>query len=546
MAMTNRSFDFVIVGAGPSAVGLLYGLLEQYKDLSSLPNFTVAIIERGAGPPNDASTQSPSNWFEAAHKLNSKSVSHISSEITGRIMDIPIGKGLGGSSNINACLCTFPRPQDFDCWPEPWKSSMWGSIQTIQKILEDNKTIHHGLKNMQNVSSPYNEKAPFDLSSNVPTLVVEDSLGHLVRKNYYDALLVPLFLQFPHLKKNLVWILETEVQRLILRQHEVIGVECYTSPNNMLWKIYATRQVILCAGAIETPALLLVSGIGAHDELSGVGRHLKDQICLARAYLTPWRGNKRTSTNGIAALGHLHVAENIFQLAIVDSAGHSQILPSALAMSMRWKWNLMQWASLWDQVFDGLFVILKTVLKFAIAFSPLGFILRHFTTTTLLFLMSPCSEGSVSIKPNNKGGRMTRRDITVQVDAGYLRDNRDLRALKEGWTASHAKEGCLEVFPRFFFQPLGLFSVDWFHLYAKFFLLPYFHWCGTCIMQTEQNTDWVVDRDLRLRQHRGLSICDASVFPTMLSSPPALACTALGYVFSKILLSKNNLCKPTM
>jgi NADH dehydrogenase FAD-containing subunit len=86
----KRSFDFVIVGAGPSAIGLLYGLLERYNDSSEPPNFTVAVIERGTGPPHDPSTQSPSNWYEAAHNLTSTSASHISTQITGRIMDLLI------------------------------------------------------------------------------------------------------------------------------------------------------------------------------------------------------------------------------------------------------------------------------------------------------------------------------------------------------------------------------------------------------------------------------------------------------------------------
>jgi choline dehydrogenase-like flavoprotein len=66
------------------------------------------------------------------------------------------------------------------------------------------------------------------------------------------------------------------------------------------------------------------------------------------------------------------------------------------------------------------------------------------------------------------------------------------------------------------------------------------------MMQTERNTDWAVDAELRLREHTGLYICDASVFPAMLSSPPALMCTALGlgHAFRQILISKRSKHKP--
>jgi choline dehydrogenase-like flavoprotein len=66
------------------------------------------------------------------------------------------------------------------------------------------------------------------------------------------------------------------------------------------------------------------------------------------------------------------------------------------------------------------------------------------------------------------------------------------------------------------------------------------------MMQTKPSSDWVVDTELKLRDHEGLYVCDPSVLPTMLSSPPALTCAALlGYAFSKILLSKNEICKPS-
>jgi choline dehydrogenase len=421
---------------------------------------------------------------------------------------------------------------------------MWNSIKSVQCILEENKAIHYGINNMQNVSSPFHEKAPIELTSKVPTLVAKDSLGRFVRKNYYDALLEPLLQKHPHMERNIFWFQGTEVQRLLLQQQKVMGVECCTISDDLLWEIHATRQVVLCAGAIETPVILLASGIGTQEQLSGVGRHLKDQICLSRAYLTPWRRNQHVSTNGIAALGHVQVADNIFQVAIGDSTGHSPILPSALAMSMRRRCNLLQCPALWNRIFDSLFLILKMILKCAILFTPLGYILRHFTTTTLLFLMNPTSEGSVSIKPKKNvpaGEQMMRRNVIVHVDAGYLSDTRDMRVLKEGWVASGKMERCLEVFPSFVFRPLGLFCIDWFQFYSYCFSLPYFHYCGTCMMQTKSSSDWVVDTELKLRDHEGLHICDASVLPTMLSSPPALTCAALGYAFSKILLSKNDM-----
>jgi hypothetical protein len=109
-------FDYVIVGAGPSAIGILRGLLEEISNaLSSNENMaslSIAIVERGHGPPHEIATLSPDRWYEAANVSSSKSVKLYPSEITGRAMEIPVGQGLGGTSNVNACLCLPPLQQD--------------------------------------------------------------------------------------------------------------------------------------------------------------------------------------------------------------------------------------------------------------------------------------------------------------------------------------------------------------------------------------------------------------------------------------------------
>ena len=542
MSTSFRSFDFVVVGAGPSAMGLLYGLLEPFKDATT-PSFSIAIIERGSGPPHDSMTQSPGQWYEAAHKIGSNSVLLIPSAITGRSMDIPVGRGLGGTSNVNACLCTQPLAQDFDTWPGQWKNKLLQSLKSLEDTLEENQAIHFGIKNMEGVSSPYSKKGAIEFTAKVPTLVSKDSLGRLVRKNYYDALLEPLLTRYPHLKENLSWFRGMEAQRLLLQQRRIIGVQCWNTSDDTIWELHATQQVVLCTGAIETPALLLISGIGKDKNLAGIGRHLKDQVCLARTYITlPQRKNRQLSTNGVAALGRLSIGENTFQIAIVDGTCHASILPSALAMVFRRRWNVLVYPALWHRMSERIYRILKAILKVVISFIPLKHFLSQYTTTTLLFLMSPRSEGYVDIDQTNHVSDdvpLMRKNVDVRIDTGYLHDARDINALRLGWETCGRMARDLEIFPNCFYRESSNFYFDWFQLYCKLFCLPYFHWCGTCMIKTKSNSDWVVDTELRLRDHEGLSICDASVIPTMLSCPPALTCAALGYAFSEKLSPRN-------
>ena len=139
---------------------------------------------------------------------------------------------------------------------------------------------------------------------------------------------------------------------------------------------------------------------------------------------------------------------------------------------------------------------------------------------------------------------LRRSDVELVIDAAYLRDDEDLECIQQAWNA------CQVVAPRgieFFPGPLvrrdfGLFGSNEldptrFRVYAHATCLPYYHYCGTCALRTpaNENDGWVVDEMLRVRGVKGLSVCDASVFPNPLSAPIALTCAAVGHVLGSIL-----------
>mmetsp|Transcript_34120 Transcript_34120/g.62824 ORF Transcript_34120/g.62824 Transcript_34120/m.62824 type:complete len:147 (+) Transcript_34120:313-753(+) len=132
-----RRQDIIIVGLGPSAVGLLYGLLSPYllHDADATkqrkPNLSITVIERGHGHGhnnnyghdheqdhdhehheqqhvvNHQRIKDPNQWFPASHSKNQNSAplhSIPQRGLGGRIICLPTGKGFGGGTNINACL----------------------------------------------------------------------------------------------------------------------------------------------------------------------------------------------------------------------------------------------------------------------------------------------------------------------------------------------------------------------------------------------------------------------------------------------------------
>jgi len=109
----HSSYDYVIIGAGPSACGLLHGLLshEQHNINSKYQTTkrTICVIEAGS---HETSTTNAKDWPKTAFYTNTN-LSAPQSALNNRVLDVPIGSGLGGGSNINACLLSSPRKSPF-------------------------------------------------------------------------------------------------------------------------------------------------------------------------------------------------------------------------------------------------------------------------------------------------------------------------------------------------------------------------------------------------------------------------------------------------
>lgn len=279
--MSTLTFDYVIVGAGPSAMGVLHGLLSPSQDNKSSPSFTIAIIERGHGDPAQK-TRSPSNWHAAAHDESSNGVYILRGHVRGRILDIPVGKGVGGGSNINACLCIPPSRKDFETWPEPWRSHLLPSVHKLQDILESNDCVHYSkasgaqLDHVQAGSTDETAEAgretifPSCLVQ-IPCTASKDSSGNIVRRNYYDGLVGPLLQRNPQLAEAVHWFRGYEVQRLLFSGNCAVGIETTSPTSTGFVEIKARKEVILSAGAFESPVLLLAAGIGRKKDLEDAG-----------------------------------------------------------------------------------------------------------------------------------------------------------------------------------------------------------------------------------------------------------------------------------
>ena len=234
--------DWIVVGAGPSAMGLLHGLLGDTTRTTK-----VAIVERGRATPGTPLE----SWYVEAHRHT------LQGRLGWRSIPVPLGRGLGGASTVNAGLCLQPS---YDYLPGLRKAAMY---------IEQQMRAHDCL---------------MDHAEGIP--LTRSRSGE--RRTYYDGLVRPIE------QHQVEWFTDSTVDRLLQRESgRVSGIAL--SDGRRLW---SRREVILCAGAVGTPSLLYASGL-----LGGDSVPLRDHVLIPTLR---WGAQEwRRSPNGVHMLQYL-------------------------------------------------------------------------------------------------------------------------------------------------------------------------------------------------------------------------------------------------
>ncbi|TVY82721.1 Alcohol dehydrogenase [acceptor] [Lachnellula suecica] len=541
------SFDFIVVGGGTSGCVVA----RRLADSRSGPK--VLLLE-GGGPNNSPDLLLPaqrSTLVFTNPELNWGYKSIPQSQLNDREILCPRGRGLGGSSAVNFSCWLVGDKEDFNEWAELVDDPCWrwdGEVG-VKKRFRKIENVHNELTDEQakyisrEALDEHSHEGNVDLSypkiwGQLEAWSIDagkeygqsefngdinsgNAVGFgLGPSTYYKGARVTAataYLSNP--PPNLTILTNSVVSKVLFNDSKrAIGVSTLSGLT-----FHASKEVVLSAGAFDTPKVLLLSGIGASIELAqhsipivhelpGVGKNLKDHCYLPMTVLLNTTATlKKKSSDPTSDVGNQTPMAWLSSPAVKSSPEfHSLPQPTR---------DFLQKVPSYEMICTSL---------------DLGTNLPRPDAETFMMIaavMNPQSSGSITLGSSDPS-------MPMLIDLNYLSHPYDRRVAIEGIRAAMALSRVhtfVNISEEVLEGPKSESEEDIIE-YCKEFVQPVYHFAGTCCMGREGDEMSVVDKEFRVRGTSGLRVADHSIAPLMVNNHTQSTCylISIGFEYQKL------------
>ena len=519
--------DYIVIGAGSAGAAVAYRLSEDERN-------SVLLLEAG-GPDSDPNIHVPARFSDLFHSEVDWDYETIpQAGLNNRREYVPRGRVYGGTSSMNAMVYQRGHPSDYDRWAAQdnpgWRYADVLPFFRKMQHQERGESAHHGVGGPINVADPQD---PNPLSLAFVDAALEIGYGHnadfndgvqegfglyqVTQKRGQRHSTAVGYLRPALERRNFTALPFARATRLLVERDICVGVEYWHEGETK--EARADREVIVCGGAINSPQLLMLSGIGPAarlaeldiplvKDLPGVGQNLMDHMQVPVAY---------------------HCLEPV-SLVGKDA-------PKQAQRYERSKMGLLT-SNLGEA---GGFVRLNAdspAPELQYHFGPDWFIRHGFETpaghgfTVLAGMVNTKSTGELRLQSNDPLA-------PPLIDFGCLSHNDDVQALLAGVKLGRDIVAA-SAFDRYrgaeFLPGKQVTSDEDLIQYIRNFATTIYHPAGSCKMGHDAMA--VVDSRLRVHGIRGLRVADASIMPRIINANTNAPCIMIGEKAAAMILEE--------